>query len=93
MVGTCDVVNPLTNVKTPTDPTTITFIREEPDGTMTTYTEASPEVAQLATGVWSCTVTVDMAGREIWRFEGSGACIAVAEDAFTVTESAQVVST
>jgi hypothetical protein len=60
---------------------------------MSTFTNADPEVVQLATGVWSCTVTADMAGREVWRFEATGACEAVAEDAFVVTESAQAVST
>lgn len=87
MVATCDVVDPLTDEKTRTDPSTVTFTREQPDGTMSVYTDGDSEVTNLAVGVWGCTVTADMAGRERWRFQGTGACAAVSEDAFNVIES------
>ncbi len=87
MLGTCDVIDPLTEIETKTDPTSFLFTREKPDGTIVTYSAGDPEVAHLATGIESCTVTVDVAGRERWRYAGTGACTAVAEDAFNVEES------
>ncbi len=87
MLGTCDVIDPLTEVETKTDPTSFTFTREKPDGTIVTYSAGDPEVAHVATGIESCTVTVDVAGVERWQYAGTGACTAVAEDAFKVLES------
>ena len=88
MLGTCEVVDPLTGDKTKTDPTTVTFTREKPDGTTVVYTLASAEVAVLATGITACTVELDQPGREVWRYQCTGACAAVAEDAFLVEDSA-----
>lgn len=88
VVATCDVVDPLTEVQTPTDPTTVTFYRLTPDGTLTTYVGGiSPEVSNLATGVDVCRVTVTIPGREKWRYEGAGVCDAAAEHEFDVLPS------
>jgi hypothetical protein len=87
MVGSCDVVDPNTDERTPTDPTAIKFTREINGGAPIIYIIGDPEVTKLATGVWACTVEANTPGREVWRFEGSGACSAVAEDAFEVLES------
>jgi hypothetical protein len=87
MLGTCEVVDPLTGDKTKTDPTTVTFTREKPDGSTVTYTLASAEVAVLAVGITACTVELDQAGREVWRYQGTGTCAAVAEDAFLVEDT------
>lgn len=91
MLGTCEVVDPLTDVKTKTDPTTVTFTREQEDEAgvvvTTVYTLASAEVAVLALGICACTVVANIAGRERWRYQGTGDCAAVAEDAFLVEDS------
>jgi len=87
MLGTCDVIDPLTEAKTPTNPTTVTFTREQQDGTVTIYMTGAPEVVNLAPGIDACTVTVDVVGQEKWHYQGVGACAAVAEDAFDVLES------
>lgn len=88
MVGSCDVVDPLTEVQTPTDPTTVTFYRLTPDGVLTTYIGGiSPEVSNLGTGIDACRVTVTQPGREKWRYEGAGVCDAAAEREFEVLPS------
>ncbi len=88
LVGSCDVVDPLTENQTPTDPTTVTFYRKEPDGTLVTYVfGVSPEVTHLATGIYACTVTPTLSGREKWRYETTGTCEAAAEHEFDVLPS------
>ncbi len=92
MLGTCDVVDPITQDKTPTSPSTVTFTRQQTAAgtgvvTTTTYTLASPEVVVLSPGIASCTVTTNIVGREIWSYVGTGVCAAVAEDAFNVQPS------
>jgi hypothetical protein len=37
--------------------------------------------------IYACTVNVDTPGREVWRYDGDGACSATAEDAFDVLPS------
>lgn len=88
LVGSCSVADPLTHEETPTDPTTVTFVRKEPDDTITTYVfGVDAEVTQLATGIFACTVTVTQAGQERWRYEGTGVCEAAAEHLFIVDAS------
>ncbi len=93
MLGTCDVVDPLTQDKTPTSPSTVTFTRQQtsnaspPVVTTTTYVLGDPEVVVLAPGIASCTVVTNVVGREIWSYVGTGVCAAVAEDAFNVQDT------
>ncbi len=88
MVATFKVKDPLTNVETDTDPTTIVYTRETPDATVTDYTfGADPEVDKLAVGIYACTVPLDQAGRELWAVQGTGACHARDEDALEVDPS------
>lgn len=88
VIGSCSVMNPLTEVETPTDPDTVTFRRIKPDGSNHEYVlGVAPEVVKLAEGIHVCTVTVDQTGKEKWRYEGTGACAAVAEDIFEVEGS------
>jgi hypothetical protein len=87
LVGSCAIVAPLTLAQTPTDPTTVQFIRELPDGTTHTYSLGDPEVSHLGVGIHACSVTVTQPGREKWRYQGGGACEAVAEDVFQVDAS------
>src|SRR6266404_4932695 len=91
MVGSCALVDPLTEVPTLTNPTVVTFIRETPDGSLTTYVlGVSPEVTHLADGIDACTVPLSIAGREKWRYEGVGTCEAAAEDFFDVVASSVI---
>ncbi len=88
LIGSCAVVDPQTEVQTPTDPATVTFYRRTPDGILTTYVlGVSPEVVKLAVGVDACTVTVVQAGTEKWRYETTGACESAAEHEFAVLPS------
>lgn len=88
LIGSCAVVDPLTRVETPTDPTTVTFYRRTPDGVLTTYQlGVSPEVVHLADGIDACTVEVDQDGREEWRYETTGTCASAAEHDFIVDAS------
>jgi len=87
LLGTCEVVDPLTRVETLTNPTTVRFTREQPDGTVTVYNTGDPEVVNLAVGIDACTVVADQVGQEKWRYQGFGACATISEDAFDVLES------
>jgi hypothetical protein len=88
LIGSCATVDPLTANQTNTDPTSVTFIREEPDGTVTSYVRGvDAEVTHLAVGIDACTVSVTQHGREKWRYEAMGACEAAAEDVFQVDAS------
>ena len=90
MIGSCSVVDPLTRAETPTDPTTVTFTRVKPDGSVTTYTTGSPEFSHLAVGIDAVVVGVDQAGVEKWRYESTGTCEAAAEDLFQVNPSSVI---
>lgn len=90
LIGSCSIVDPLTEEETPTSPTTVEFTRVQPDGTVTTYITGDPEVTHLATGIDACTVVVDQDGVEKWRYVGFGACAAAAEDEFKVIPSVVV---
>lgn len=88
LVGSCAVVDPITGDQTNTNPATVTFIRETPDGVQTSYVlGVNPEVTSLAVGIAACVVTVTQSGREKWRYETTGACTAAAEDVFEVDGS------
>lgn len=87
MVNTCDVRDPLTGDLTPTNPTTVTFIRVRESGT-TEYQLGDPEVDIPEVGTTTCTVTADQEGREKWRCETTGACESASEREFDVLPSA-----
>lgn len=90
LVGTCSVVDAITGVETPTDPTTLTFFRLQANGALTSYTwpaPPSPEIVHVGVGVFTCRVVTNEPGQEKWRFETTGACAAAAEDVFSVNES------
>lgn len=92
LIGSCSVVDPLTQAETPTTPATVTFTRNV-NGTLTTYTTGDPEVTNLAVGIDACTVTVtdtDETLVEKWRYEAVGNCDAAAEDEFKVIPSVVV---
>lgn len=88
MLGSCALIDPITGVHTPTDPTTVKFIREMADEIQHEYNfGVDANVVKLAAGVFACTVSLTQAGREKWRYETTGACEAAAEDAFIVDAS------
>lgn len=79
----CAVVFTVNNVDT--DPTVVTVKVRQPNGTMTTYvygTDAA--VVKTAAGIYYVDVTTDQRGEWNFRFEGTGACTAVEEQAFNV---------
>lgn len=71
-----------------TDPTTVTAIISEPDGTETTYVYGTDaELVKDSTGVYHVDISAMTAGRWVYRFEGTGAAQAAGERVFLVEES------
>src|SRR5262245_50873627 len=87
MIGSCALVDPLTEAETPTDFATATFIRVLEDGTTLTYTTGDPEVTTLTTGIVACTVPLQHSGKEKWRFTSEDGCDCAAEDEIKVVPS------
>jgi hypothetical protein len=65
---------------TPTNPTTVVFKYEKPDGTV-----FSPTVTSLGSGVYTAEVTFDTAGSWWRRWNGTGAIVAAFEAPWFVT--------
>ena len=61
-----------------TDPTTVSLTVKDPAGTSTTYTYALAQLTKSATGIYYRDVTMATAGKWLYRFAGTGSCIAVA---------------
>lgn len=72
---------------TNTDPTTITLVVQQPNGTETTYTHAGGTVTKDSVGNYSKNVTTDASGVWAWRWVGTGACAAADEGKVTVSRS------
>jgi hypothetical protein len=69
-----------------TDPTTVTFKAKDPSGNVTTYVHGTDaQLVKDATGVFHADVITDEEGEWNFRFEGTGVCTAVEEQAFFVT--------
>jgi hypothetical protein len=72
------------------DPTTITLVVREPDGTRTTYVHGTDEeVVKDATGLYHFSHTPDSVGRWGYRWVGTGA-VAYAEEQFVKILPSQV---
>ena len=67
-----------------TDPTTVTLVVKEPDGTETTYTTV--QVTHDATGRYSKDFAPDQSGTHFYRWVGTGAVAAAFEGAFFVRQ-------
>ncbi len=68
-----------------TDPTTVTCKVKDPSGNVTTYvygTDAA--LVKDSTGNYHVDVTTDENKQWYFRFEGTGACVAVEESSFRV---------
>lgn len=74
------------------DPTTVTFRMRKPDGTVTTYVFGTDsELVKDSVGNYHVDWTFALAGRHVWRFEGSagGPVTTEEQDAYTRRKEAQ----
>ncbi len=71
-----------------TDPTDITFLMKEPDGTKTTHLSGSAEVVAVSTGVWYVDWTITQEGIHNYEFKGTGAVVTAEERSFRVRRRA-----
>jgi hypothetical protein len=55
-----------------TDPTTITLVITDPEGTETTYTFADAEITRTSAGVYTKDIVCDKAGEWTFRWQGTG---------------------
>ena len=60
-----------------TDPTTVTLLVEDPNGTETTYTYALGQITKAATGSYYKEITMSTPGTWHYKWIGTGACAAV----------------
>jgi hypothetical protein len=69
-----------------TDPTTVTFKSMDPGGNVSIFVYGTDnELVKDSTGIYYADVITDENGEWNFRFEGTGACEAVEEQAFNVT--------
>lgn len=73
---------------TPTDPTAISLIVTDPEGTATTYTFALTEITRLSTGVYTKSITCDKAGEWTYEWVGTGAVVETEVGTWTVWDTA-----
>lgn len=82
-------IDPVTQVQTLADPTTVVFTILAPDQTEQVFTSPCAEIANPSVGVYVCALTPPLpTGDYHWRAEGTGAVVASSEDAFTIVASA-----
>lgn len=62
-----------------TDPTTVSLVVQQPDGTRTTYTYAGGTVTKHSAGVFYRDIALDMPGEWTIRWVGTGAAAATDE--------------
>lgn len=70
------------------DPTTVTLLVQEPDGTQTPYTYGGGGVSKHSTGVFYRDLPLTAAGTWRLRWAGTGAAAAAEETLFLVREQA-----
>ena len=71
-----------------TDPTDITFLIKEPDGTKTTHLSGGGVVTALSLGVWYVDFTILQSGLHNYEFKGTGAVVTAEESSFRVRDRA-----
>lgn len=62
-----------------TDPTTITLVVQDPDGTDSTYVYSLGQLTRTAQGCYEKAITFNKAGNWAWRWVATGAVEAVIE--------------
>jgi hypothetical protein len=82
-------IDPVTGAPTLADPTTVVFTVLDPAGVETEYAwNASPQVQQLATGVFLLTLPMPLPqGTFTWECVGAGAVAATGDGTFTILPS------
>jgi hypothetical protein len=71
----------------PTDPTAIICYVKTPDNNVQEFTYALGQVQKTSVGVYYYNFTITQTGIHIYRFNGTGACVAGKEQSFTVQPS------
>lgn len=72
---------------TATDPSTVTFYQQTPDGTITSYAYgSSAAVAKSSTGIYTFKHTTTTSGKHVVRCVGTGAAIAAEKESYQVVE-------
>jgi hypothetical protein len=71
----------------PTDPTAVICFVKTPDGIVQEFTYASGAVVRVTTGIYTYNFAISQSGIHLYRFTGTGACIAGREQSFTVSPS------
>lgn len=75
-----------------TDPSTVTLVVREPDGTRVTYIYGTDvEVVRASAGVFTFSHTPDQVGRYGYRWVGTGT-VAYAEEQFITITASQVLA-
>ncbi|HEU4543051.1 MAG TPA: hypothetical protein VFR23_18110, partial [Jiangellaceae bacterium] len=67
------LTNTFTVSGTPTDPTTISLIITDPEGTETTYTYAAVQITRTSAGIYTKAITCNKAGTWTYEWVGTGA--------------------
>jgi hypothetical protein len=78
-----------TPIYTPTDPTTVEFRTEAPDGEETTYAFPGPNVFKDDVGEYHAEITPDEKGKWLFRWVGTGTAAGADEGAFLIVDSLQ----
>jgi hypothetical protein len=74
-------------VTTPTDPTTVTLVVTDPQGTATTYTYAGAQITHTGAGAFAKDISCTLAGEWSYVWTGTGAVSDVNHGSFTVQET------
>jgi hypothetical protein len=69
------------------DPTGLTFTMREPDGTLTSWTKADPEMINDSVGAYHVYWDCAQVGKHFWRFAATGNVGAAEESGFKVRVS------
>lgn len=70
-----------------TDPTSITLIIRQPNGTETSYTYGAAQITKVSTGIYYKDIAIDAGGQWVARYKGTGAVPDAAEHVLDVPPS------
>jgi len=69
------------------DPTSVTLKYKKPDDSIVTKTTGALEITKTSVGIYEIYLTLDLAGKYSFRWEGAGIDGSVSETQLTVTAS------